>query len=156
MALFWLKIDGKRTPCFVDQDQDVENLEDLAITEDNKKEFVAALSSDNFSHNALLELTVKVGMKLPSDARKASKKDLAKNIFNKIVGKPVATISSKKKGKKEESSDDDSTDEEEKKRKKEKKAKKKAAATDELTANFDRLAVEGQSVSSRAIPTSES
>ena len=153
MALFWLNVDGKKTPCFVRVGQeDVESLEDLEVGSHNKEEFIAALSSATFSHNELLTLTIKVGAALPSDARKADKKDLAKNIYNKITGKPsvTSTTSKKKKSKKQvSSSDSESSSEEEKKKKNKKKDKK--SKVDPLTERFDELALEGQSVTSASV-----
>ena len=79
---------------------------------------------------------------------------MAKNIYNKITGKPsvTSTTSKKKKSKKpvSSSSSSESSSEEEKKKKKKGKKDKKPKA-DPLSERFDELALEGQSVTSASV-----
>ena len=127
MAFFYLRIAGKRTPCFVTQGQEVEDLEDLAITTDKKEEFINTLTGKSFTHNTLIKIAAALDV-LPDDARKADKEDYARAIYNKLVGKkpPCSSSSSskKKKDKKETSSDSESSGEERRKARKAAKAKK--------------------------------
>ena len=159
MAFFYLKIDGMKTPCFVTQGQTVENLEDLAITPERKDEFIETLTAPSITHNTLIKIAAALDV-LPDDARKATKEDYAKVIYYKLAGKKPSSAASssgrdKKKKKKETSSEDDTSSDEERRRaarKAKAKGKKKPQdEVDELTDAFDRVALEGQSVTTTPI-----
>ena len=156
MALFYLEVNGQMTACFVQQNQKVQNLEDLAVTPDKKKAFVAALSGPSFTHNGLIKIAANLDA-LPQDARKADKEDYAIAIFNNLVGKKPSSSASassrdKKKKKKKTSSEDETSSDEERRRAAKTNGKKKPQdEVDELTDAFDRVAIEGQSVSTTPI-----
>ena len=159
MAFFYLKIDGMKTPCFVTQGQTVENLEDLAVTPERKEEFIETLTAPAITHNTLIKIAAALDV-LPDDARKATKEDYAKVIYNKLAGKkPLSSASSssrdkkKKKKKKKETSSESETSSGEERRKARKAQGKKQV--DKLTAAFDSVAIEGQSISTMQVETSE-
>jgi hypothetical protein len=166
MALFHLRINGKMTPCFVTQDQKVETLKDLVITPDKKEEFIEAMK-ENLGHDALIDISTALKCR-PKDARKATKDKYVQAIWEKLMqtapssssAEATSTSKTKKQGKKEQESEDEISSDEERRRAAHKAAKakdkkKSQDEVDELADTFDRVAIEGQSVTTTPIVVKE-